>query len=356
MAGAKVSFELDAGKILAKLHRGGCQTHAGMMFFNSGITDDQKGLTPENVGKAKISFDMENGEYELGVIIQKEIEIKLTQDMQLSGEVAAGGNGAGSPEDYMKEKSPDDVKKYLEEKKKDLAELDDKDWKTLYGEFQEKHKGQDVPKEDEFRKAVEATMKEKFGSDSGSEDKNASVTENPSEAGKKPVSEAVEKPNDVRKLDPEKFTELAGAALDVDGIMSGDEKKPIQDLKELKKNAGEAGQKAADAVEKNHDAVKKVMEGYMENAAGYLQEYMTVFAGEDEAKNVKKEVVEVTFVPEKFSDPYVIKKYPNYQIPAMTDEEVRKMKIDQIKQAMKDRKLVLKNMCFKIAYSLDVGR
>lgn len=184
---------------------------------------------------------MENGEYELGVIIQKEIEIKLTQDMQLSGEVAAGGNGVGSPEDYMKEKSPDDVKKYLEEKKKELAELDDKDWKALYVEFQAKHKGQDVPKEDEFRKAVEAAMKEKFGSDSGSEDKNASVTENPSEAGKKPVSEAVEKPKDVRKLDPEKFTELAGKALGVDEIMSGDEKKPVQDLKKLTKDAGEAG-------------------------------------------------------------------------------------------------------------------
>jgi hypothetical protein len=64
----------------------------------------------------------------------------------------------------------------------------------------------------------------------------------------------------------------------------------------------------------------------------------------------------VTFVPEKFSDPYAIKKYPNYQIPAMTDEDVRKMKVDQIKQAMKEHRLVLKNMCFKIAYSLDVGR
>lgn len=40
MAGAKVSFELDAGKILAKLHRGGCQTFEKMLFFNSGITDD----------------------------------------------------------------------------------------------------------------------------------------------------------------------------------------------------------------------------------------------------------------------------------------------------------------------------
>lgn len=40
MAGAKVSFQLDAGKILAKLHRGGCQVYDKILFFNTGITDD----------------------------------------------------------------------------------------------------------------------------------------------------------------------------------------------------------------------------------------------------------------------------------------------------------------------------
>lgn len=170
------------------------------------------------------------------------------------------------------------------------------------------------------------------------------------------MSEAVKKPKDVRKLDPEKFTELAGAALDVTTITKDGEEKPVQDLDKLAKDAGEAGKKAAEAVEKNHDSVRKVMEGYMKNAAQYLHDYMAVFAGSEEAEKVKKEVIDVTFIPDKFSDPYAVKKYPNYQIPAMTDEEVRRMKIDQMKRAMKDGKLVLKNMCFKIAYSLDVGR
>lgn len=57
---AKLSFTLDAGKILAKLHRGGCQRHPGMWFFNTGITDDAN-IKPEEVEKAKINFDLEGG-------------------------------------------------------------------------------------------------------------------------------------------------------------------------------------------------------------------------------------------------------------------------------------------------------
>jgi hypothetical protein len=78
--GAKLSFELDSGKILAKLHRGACQTYPKVLFFNTGITDDAN-IAPEAVDKAKINFDMENNEYELGVIIDKEMVLKLNAEL-----------------------------------------------------------------------------------------------------------------------------------------------------------------------------------------------------------------------------------------------------------------------------------
>lgn len=42
MAGLDIenAFKIDAAKLLAKLHRGACETHKDMKFFNSGIIDD----------------------------------------------------------------------------------------------------------------------------------------------------------------------------------------------------------------------------------------------------------------------------------------------------------------------------
>lgn len=51
------------------------------------------------------------------------------------------------------------MKEYLDKSKKELAELGDKEWKDIYGKFQKSHEGQKIPKEEEFRKAVEAAMK-----------------------------------------------------------------------------------------------------------------------------------------------------------------------------------------------------
>lgn len=40
MADMNFAFEVDAGKIMAKLHLAGCQTHADCMFFNGGIIEN----------------------------------------------------------------------------------------------------------------------------------------------------------------------------------------------------------------------------------------------------------------------------------------------------------------------------
>ena len=57
MASYNLSFKLDAGKILAKLHRGACQVYPDMLFFNTGIINDQK-IPPENVEASDMDFDI----------------------------------------------------------------------------------------------------------------------------------------------------------------------------------------------------------------------------------------------------------------------------------------------------------
>lgn len=74
-----LSFTLDAGKILAKLHRGAVQAHSDMLWFNTGIIDDEN-VDPEKVDASKINFDIvEGGNYELGVIINEKTAIKFGQ-------------------------------------------------------------------------------------------------------------------------------------------------------------------------------------------------------------------------------------------------------------------------------------
>lgn len=345
MGNAKMSFELDAGKILAKLHRGACQTYPKMLFFNTGVTDDAK-IAPEAVDKAKIGFDMEGGEYELGVIIDPELDVKLKNEVNPLEDADGEKTGGGDAEKDMAEGVPGKLKAYLDKNKKELAELDDKEWKALYDEFKTKHKGEKVPSEGEFRQSVEAEMKKQFGEEPDSEDEDSNIMDNKNE---EPVNEEVEKPKDVRKMDPNQngkdFDTMKAAA----EILDPDSERAA----EIAKNAPEDAKKA---VEQNHDAVKKFMEVNMKNAAVYLQQYMKVFAGKDEAGKIKPEDIEVTYVPEKFADPYKNKKYDNYQIPAMTDEEVRQSKIEQLKKDPDAKEFTMKNMCFKIAYSLDIGK
>lgn len=78
MAGLSIddSFEIDAAKLLAKLHRGACETHKDMKFFNSGVVDDEN-VAPDAVEKSKVTFDTKMEQCELGVVAQPEIQCKL---------------------------------------------------------------------------------------------------------------------------------------------------------------------------------------------------------------------------------------------------------------------------------------
>lgn len=308
------------------------------------MTDDAD-LEAEQVDKSKMNFDMEGGEYELGVMIEKEMEIQLADDALARGEGGEDGEAAKDPEKAL-ERVPEKVKEYLDKNKKELGQLDDKEWKALYDQFKDAAGNAKVPDEKEFRKKVEAEVAKKFGEEPGSDDKKAKVTDNPSEERK--TNEAVEKPQDYRKQFPVNTGVLA-TALD-----------PTKELGDIAANAPEHAKKA---VEKNHDAVKAFIEKKTETAAQLLKEYMRVFAGQQEASKIGVKDVAVTYVPDKFADPYKNKKYANYQIPALTAPEARQARVEQLKALEKTkpgdkgaRKVTLKNVCFKIAYTLDIGK
>lgn len=174
-----------------------------MLFFNTGITDDAENLKPEAVDKAKINFDMDGNEYELGVIIQEEMIV----DIEFANGVSVSD---------VAEK----LNQYLEKKKKSIADMDDKEWIALHKEFCKKTKSD--MKIDEFKEKVTEAYNEKYGEgdkekgsaeekEGGSEDKDGKgnsaddeeesvddedtpITQNPDE---KQVNE------DVTTMDPE---------------------------------------------------------------------------------------------------------------------------------------------------------
>ena len=67
----KVLFEVDASKILAKLHLAGVQSiklDAGEFFVNSGIKNDDPNAKPDNPGKVEFDLTNAQGEYEVGYV------------------------------------------------------------------------------------------------------------------------------------------------------------------------------------------------------------------------------------------------------------------------------------------------
>jgi len=49
-------FTIDAAHIIAKLHKGGCERHPDMLFFNSGVLNDKNGAKPADVEKTDMGF------------------------------------------------------------------------------------------------------------------------------------------------------------------------------------------------------------------------------------------------------------------------------------------------------------
>jgi len=111
---------MDAGVILAKLHRGACETHANMTFINTGVLNDKK-VKPEQMSSdGDLTFDLEGGEYELGVIISDKETVKFDSAPADAVEAQQEANGEEEGKKGITEPLSD-------EEKKDAEDDEDKD-------------------------------------------------------------------------------------------------------------------------------------------------------------------------------------------------------------------------------------
>ena len=264
MAGLSIndSFEIDAAKLLAKLHRGACETHKDMMFFNSGVLDDEK-IAPDACEKSKISFDTKLTQCDLGVIAQPEIQCKI------------------------------------------------------------KHTANDI-----LDKMTEVKKEE---------DEKAKITDNPNQkTNESGVPSFMQFLNEDDKKDDKKDDAKPGEVL-VDPFTE-----PKDATDEVKK-----------MVKENQDALEKEVAAAIKNAVVYLQDYMKVFAGEAEAKKITDKTVMRVYLPDG-ADPTKFE-YKDGVIEGIDDEERKKAWQEQLKKKPDTDIYIIKNLCCKMAYTLNMG-
>lgn len=259
MAGLSIndSFEIDAAKLLAKLHRGACETHKDMMFFNSGVLDDEK-IAPDACEKSKISFDTKLTQCDLGVIAQPEIQCKL------------------------------------------------------------KHTANDI-----LDKITEAKKEE---------DDKAKITDN-----------------------PDQKTNESGVPSFMQFINEDDKKddtKPGEVLVDPFTEPKDATDEVKKMVKENQDALEKEVAAAIKNAVVYLQDYMKVFAGEAEAKKITDKTVMRVYLSDG-ADPTKFE-YKDGIIEGIDDEERKKAWQEQLKKKPDIDVYIIKNLCCKIAYTLNM--
>ena len=264
MAGLSIddSFEIDAAKLLAKLHRGACETHKDMMFFNSGVLDDEK-IAPDACEKSKISFDTKLTQCELGVVAQPEIQCKI------------------------------------------------------------KHTANDI-----LDKMTEVKKEE---------DEKAKITDNPDQkTNESGVPSFMQFLNEDDKKDDKKDDAKPGEVL-IDPFTE-----PKDATDEVKK-----------MVKENQDALEKEVAAAIKNAVVYLQDYMKVFAGEAEAKKITDKTVMRVYLPDG-ADPTKFE-YKDGVIEGIDDEERKKAWQEQLKKKPDTDVYIIKNLCCKMAYTLNMG-
>jgi hypothetical protein len=266
MAGLDIekTFTIDAAKLLAKLHRGACETHKDMMFFNSGVIDDQTNLAPDAVEKSKISFDTSMTQCEIGVVAQPEIECKLKY----------------SADDILDKMT--ETKKENDEKSKITENPDDK-----------KVNESDIPS---FMSFIREDDKD---------DKKEDKKENNDDVLVDPLNEPKDASDEVKKM-----------------------------------------------VKENQDEFTKTLDNALKNSLQYLKDYMLVFAGKDEAGKINDKSIAKVYLPDD-SDPSKFK-YKDGVIEGTSEDERRKVWLEELKKKSDTKVYIIRNLCCKIQYTLNM--
>ena len=338
MAEPEILFDVDASKILAKLHLGAleaCKRWLSEGFFvNTGIKNDNPSATPDNPGK--VEFDITNGQYEVGYVtdvnftfnnafnrIAEQIAPLAAQLNTSGGESVKLGEADDKPlfskeinANKEKQRKDRDDKinanvEHVDKKLQDLIKKNQNDLKKAGFEFSNAL--------DEFKKTPSFT---KWIAD---QNKRRA-------AAKKSKID----PSSITQSTLKRFPELYSRFLNtVKKVLDKDSKTFMQ---QALKNG-------------NGLDFKNVSEKDRTNAFNGLMSYMKVFIG-DKASALKEDQVVMQFVDAKAKDSNSKSLVANYEI---IDANFKDVEIQQ-KQNDADGDHAKFRVCFKIGYSVVVDK
>lgn len=186
MAEPKVLFEVDASKILAKLHLAGVQPlkfEPGQFIVNTGIKNDSLNATPDNPGKVEFDLTNTQGSYEAGFVttIKYERSFEVQQQLDKLAKLAAQESNDKIFSKKLEGKEGEERDKILADIEKQygwkIASIDDLK-KAQEEAKKQTESNMDIYNEQmaENRKTAAATLKQYFTVFAG-EDKAKGITE-----------------------------------------------------------------------------------------------------------------------------------------------------------------------------------
>ena len=341
MAEPEILFDVDASKILAKLHLGALEAVKQWLsegfFVNTGIKNDNQSAKPDNPGK--VEFDLTNGEYEIGyvTIIDFEAHDKLNQLIDKISPIIAKiktNQKIGEAEELSNNKNADEENKTLLSKDKNQKK-------------QKERKERDTNINGEIKKAFDLINAEikKFEKD---------LVEIGIDPNKQ--LEDIKKTNDFANLlkkanEEEKKKNPNYEDLTVDKITSYDNILFYPEL--FKKTLEQLVSNIQEAVKKNGSSTSldNISDKDFKNAFNGLQAYMNVFVG-DKAKAMKDDNVVVQFVSSEVKDSNDKKLVANYEI---VSADAKEIELQHKKNEANKDKATMK-VCFKIGYSVQIDK
>lgn len=105
-------------------------------------------------------------------------------------------------------------------------------------------------------------------------------------------------------------------------------------------------------VKENQDELEKTINNALKNSLQYLKDYMTVFAGKDEAGKISDKSVVRVYLPED-ADPTKFE-YKDGVIEGISDEDRQKAWLEQLKKKPDTDVYTIKNLCVKMSYILNM--
>ena len=351
MAEPEILFDVDASKILAKLHLGALEAVKQWLsegfFVNTGIKNDNPSAKPDNPGK--VEFDLTNGEYEIGYVTTVDYAAKTALNSSIEQITPLLSKIKVVGESLIREEGESDDKPLLsKEKNEQKQQKRDEHAQKMDQNVQEIYKKVDeilVSQKDNLEKSgfkldeiFDEYKKQSAALKNWIDKKNQTAKQNDRNA--KPMS-----------VDDLKFSKVFKSSIEnnIKFMANPNIAKEFIEflIKKLQVVAKASGNISPDRINKTDDEFKNDFE----NAFNGLQAYMNVFVG-DKAKAIKDDNVVVQFVSSEVKDSNDKKLVANYEI---VPADAKEIELQHKKNEANKDKATMK-VCFKIGYSVQIDK